>query len=247
MITHKKMDNAHFHKTLIIDIETVPLTEDWLSLPDALKKHWMHKMNFLHLTDEQKLDPAAVYQERAGIYSEFGKVVCIGMGYIVHQDGQQVVRLKSLQNDDEEALLEAFCETVTHFAEQNRDIVFCGHNIKEFDIPYICRRMLIHGMDLPASLNISGLKPWQIPHQDTLELWRFGDYKSYVSLDLLAQVLQVPSSKSDIDGSQVAATYWKEKDLDRIAEYCLRDVYTTALVYMKLKGWKATLPGAVYV
>jgi hypothetical protein len=107
--------------------------------------------------------------------------------------------------------------------------------------------MLINGLELPECLNISGLKPWQVSHQDTLELWRFGDYKSYVSLDLLAQVLQVPSSKSDINGSQVGTTYWQEKDLERIAQYCLRDVYTTALVYMKLKGWKDEFPEAVYV
>ncbi len=247
MITHKKIDSMHFHKTLIIDIETVPLTDDWFSLPEALQKHWTHKMSFLHLTEEQKQSPETVFDERAGIYSEFGKIVCIGMGYIMNSEENLVVRLKSLKNDDEKELLQEFCKTVTHFAEQNKEVIFCGHNIKEFDIPYICRRMLINGLELPECLNISGLKPWQVLHQDTLELWRFGDYKSYVSLDLLAQVLQIPSSKSDIDGSQVAATYWKEKDLGRIADYCLRDVYTTALVYMKLKGWKGEIPQPLYV
>lgn len=247
MITHKKIDSMHFHKTLIIDIETVPLTDDWFSLPEGLRNHWTHKMNFLHLSDEQMQNPAAVFSDRAGIYSEFGKIVCIGMGYISKQDGKEVVRLKSLSNDDESALLHEFCKTLAHFKEQNKEVIFCGHNIKEFDIPYICRRMLINGLDLPECLNISGLKPWQVSHQDTLELWRFGDYKSYVSLDLLAQVLQVPSSKSDINGSQVGSTYWQEKDLERIAQYCLRDVYTTALVYMKLKGWKEDFPEAVYV
>lgn len=247
MITHKKIDSTHFHKTLIIDIETVPLTDDWFSLPEAIRNHWVHKMNFLHLSEEQKANPSSVFADRAGIYSEFGKIVCIGMGYITGREGTQVIRLKSLKNDNEKELLQAFCSTVSHFKEQNKEIIFCGHNIKEFDIPYICRRMLINGLDLPECLDISGLKPWQVAHQDTLELWRFGDYKSYVSLDLLAQVLQIPSSKSDIDGSQVGATYWKEKDLERIAQYCLRDVYTTALVYMRLKGWKENLPEAVFV
>jgi 3'-5' exonuclease len=247
MITHKKTDRQHFHKTLIIDIETVPLTDDWFSLPEALRNHWIHKMNFLNLSEDQKLDPNAVFNERAGIYSEFGKIVCIGMGYISDQEGALAIRLKSIKNDNEKELLQDFCKTIIHFTGQHKEIIFCGHNIKEFDIPYICRRMLINGMELPSCLNIGGLKPWQVLHQDTLELWRFGDYKSYVSLDLLAHVLQVPSSKSDISGSQVAAVYWQNKDLDRIADYCLRDVYTTALVYMKLKGWKEALPEAVYV
>ncbi len=246
MITHKKTERGYFHKTLIIDIETVPLSYDWNMLPETLKVHWLHKMNFLQLSDEEKSDPAAVFRERAGIYSEFGKIVCIGMGYVNRQNGTENIRLKSIQNDDEKELLLAFCQMIEHFKEQHKEIVFCGHNIKEFDIPYICRRMLINGIGLPSCLDLGGLKPWQVSHQDTLELWRFGDYKNYVSLDLLAHVLGVPSSKSDIDGSQVAATYWKEGDLSRIADYCLRDVYTTAMVYMKLKGWKDTLPEAVY-
>jgi len=247
MTTHKKGGRMDFHKTLIIDIETVPLLYNWDLLPEGLQHHWQHKMNFLRLNDEQLADPQAVFRDRAGIYAEFGKVVCIGMGYVSEQGRITEVRLKSLKNDDEKELLQSFCDTIKTFTEQHKEIIFCGHNIKEFDIPYICRRMLINGMELPDCLNISGLKPWQINHQDTLELWRFGDYKNYTSLDLLAQVLDVPSSKSDIDGSMVAATYWEQHDLERIASYCLRDIYTTTLVYLKLKGWKAALPEAVYV
>jgi hypothetical protein len=127
MITHKKIDSMHFHKTLIIDIETVPLTDDWFSLPEGLRNHWIHKMNFLHLSDEQKQDPAAIFNDRAGIYSEFGKIVCIGMGYISKQDGKEVVRLKSLSNDNEMLLLQEFCKTLTHLKEQNKEVIFCGH------------------------------------------------------------------------------------------------------------------------
>jgi len=247
MNTHKKVERTYFHKTLIIDIETVPLLYDWNMLPEGLKAHWLHKMNFLSLSDAEKEDPAAVFRDRAGIYSEFGKIVCIGLGYISLQGGAEEIRLKAIRNDDERQLLSEFCDTVAHFAAQNKELFFCGHNIKEFDIPYICRRMLIHGIGLPACLNLSGLRPWQVPHQDTLELWRFGDYKSYVSLDLLAQVLGVPSSKTGMDGGKVAAAYWEDRDLERITAYCLNDVYTTALVYMKLKGWKEAFPQPVYV
>lgn len=247
MTTHTKTERVYFHKTLIIDIETVPLSYDWNMLPETLRNHWLHKMSFLPLSEEEKMDPEAVFRERAGIYSEFGKIVCIGMGYVSKQEGTETIRLKSIHNDDERELLLAFCRTIGHFREQHKEVIFCGHNIKEFDIPYICRRMLINGIPLPECLDLGGLKPWQVTHQDTLELWRFGDYKSYVSLDLLAHVLDVPSSKSDIDGSGVAAAYWQDNDIDRISRYCLRDVYTTAMVYMKLKGWKEALPEALYV
>jgi DNA polymerase elongation subunit (family B) len=247
MLTQIKSEKMVFHKTLIIDIETVPLTNDWNMLSETLQKYWKQKMKFLHLTDEEMEMPQTVFEERAGIYAEFGKIVCIGLGYISKQDGQQVVRLKAIQNEDEKALLEEFCTIIEQFETQNKGFQFCGHNIKEFDIPYICRRMVVQGIKLPKCLSISGLRPWQVNHLDTLELWRFGDYKSYVSLDLLATILQLPSSKSDMDGSEVGAIYWKEKDLPRITSYCLKDVYTTTLVYLKLKHWPEEMPGAHYV
>jgi len=247
MVTQNIVPTSNFHKILIIDIETVPFCNDWENMSVELKHHWQHKMKFLHLSEEQKTEPEAIFKDKAGIYAEFGKIVCIGMGYISDQNGSNEVRLKSIQHDDEKTLLTEFCSTLKTFTEQHKEVVFCGHNIKEFDIPYICRRMLINGIKLPSCLNIAGLKPWQITHQDTLELWRFGDYKNYTSLDLLAQVLGVPSSKGDIDGSMVAKTYWEQGDLKRIAEYCLRDVYTTTLVYLKLKGWDKDLPKATYV
>jgi uncharacterized protein YprB with RNaseH-like and TPR domain len=247
MSTQMKSEKVIFHKTLIIDIETVPLTKHWNMLPEGLQKHWIHKTQFLHLSEAEMQQPNAVFESRAGIYAEFGKIICIGLGYISEQDGVTLVRLKSIQNDDEKALLEAFCTIVQQFEAQHKAFRFCGHNIKEFDIPYICRRLIINGIALPKCMDIAGLKPWQVSHADTLELWRFGDYKSYVSLDLLAQVLQVPTSKSDIDGSRVAEVYWIEKDLPRIASYCLRDVYTTTLVFLKLSGWTNALPEAHYV
>ncbi|MFT4061495.1 MAG: 3'-5' exonuclease [Edaphocola sp.] len=247
MATVKKTDNALFHKILVVDIETVPVTNDWLAMPEDLRGHWLHKMNFLKLTESQMEQPADVFFDRAGIYAEFGKIVCIGMGYVSPGNGHAEVRLKAISHDDEGQLLQQFAAMLETFVSQRKEVVFCGHNIKEFDIPYICRRMLINGLGLPACLDVGGLKPWQVSHQDTLELWRFGDYKNYVSLDLLAAALGIPSSKGDIDGSQVAGVYWHERNLKRISEYCLRDVYTTALVYLKLKGWQDALPTAVYV
>ena len=246
MITQKINDSIYFHKTLIIDIETVPLYGDWNELPEALQKHWAHKAGFLSLNEEEKADPAHSFQNRAGIYAEFGKIVCIGMGFIIKQDEKYVLRLKSIKHHDEQVLLQEFCDTLLTFEKQHKEVLLCGHNIKEFDIPYICRRLLINNMPLPKTLDIAGLKPWQVSHQDTLDLWRFGDYKHYTSLDLLAQVLGVPSSKSDIDGSMVGPVYWQLNDLERIATYCLKDIYTTTLVYLRLKGYKDIMPETVY-
>lgn len=246
MITQKINDSIYFHKTLIIDIETVPLSGDWDALPEALQKHWVHKSGFLSLSEEEKADPAFAFRNRAGIYAEFGKIVCIGMGFITQQDHKHVIRLKSISHHNEQTLLQEFCDTLLTFEKQHKEVLLCGHNIKEFDIPYICRRLLINNMPLPRSLDLAGLKPWQVVHQDTLELWRFGDYKHYTSLDLIALVLGLPSSKSDIDGSMVGQVYWQDGDLERIAAYCLKDIYTTTLVYLRLKGCKDIYPEAVY-
>jgi len=242
-----KSEKSLFHKTLIIDIETVPLTNDWNMLPGPLQKHWVHKTKFLHLDRAAAEHPDIVFEERGGIYSEFGKIVCIGLGYFAKRGAGQVVRLKTIHGDDEKALLESFCRVISQFGARNRQFRFCGHNIREFDIPYICRRLMVHGIPLPASMNIAGKRPWEVNHLDTLELWRFGDHKSYVSLELLALVLQIPSPKEDMDGSRVAAVYWQEKDLEKIAAYCLNDVYTAALVFLKLSGWRGALPEACYV
>ena len=165
-----------------------------------------------------------------------GKVVCIGLGFISDKQDGMYIRLKSLQDHDEKNLLHTFCELISSFEQQHKEIFFCGHNIKEFDLPYLCRRMMINGLSLPQCLKMSGLKPWQVTHRDTMELWRFGDYKHYTSLDLLATVLGITSSKSDMDGSMVADAYWLENNLENISAYCLQDVYTTAMVYLRLKG-----------
>lgn len=237
MQAHSPLNQYDFHKTLIIDIETVPQFDSFDKLSPLMRKHWEHKVGFLRLSAEEEDDIAAAFLRRAGIYAEFGKIVCVGLGFIVPQGDKLKLRLKSIADDDERSLLQKFCD-ILHSMEQSqhRDIIFCGHNIKEFDLPYICRRLLIQGLALPQSLQMGGLKPWQVPHKDTMELWRFGDYKHYTSLDLLATILGVASSKTDMDGSMVAEAYWKQGALAQISDYCLRDIHTTALVYLKLLG-----------
>lgn len=240
------LDNlTTFHKTLVIDIETVPCVNSWDMLPDGMQAHWLKKMEHLALSEEEMQNAASCFESRAGIYAEFGKVVCIGLGLYTGDDKKEAkIRLKALYNHDEKKLLIEFSNTLQAFLKIHKDVVFCGHNIKEFDIPYLCRRFIIQGLPLPEIMRFGGMKPWQVPLEDTLHLWRFGDYKHYTSLDLLASVLEVPSSKTEMDGSMVAEAYWKENQLEQIGAYCLQDIYTTALVYLKLKGWQGNLPVA---
>jgi len=221
---------------LFVDIETVPIEPDYSLLSDAMKHEWNRKAKSAKNTNDENADPAKLFSDRAGIFSEFAKVVCISFGSIQEQDNTLKMRLKSLVNDDEKVLLKNFCEVVDRFTNHHKDLRFCGHNIKEFDIPFLCRRMIINGIPLPPSMQLSGKKPWEMTHLDTLEMWKFGDYKNFTSLSLLATVLGIPSPKSDIDGSMVATVYWTDKDLPRIGKYCIQDVLTSAKVYLKLKG-----------
>lgn len=240
----KNMDN-NFFKMLVIDIETVPIVGDMQSLDNEYIEHWRHKVARQLNDPEDLTELAQMFNERAAIFAEFGKIVCIGLGVFDGHEHHQI-RLKSLHGHDEKELLMQFFSIVDKM-EQQQPVRFCGHNIKEFDLAFICRRAVINGLPLPSCLQLGATKPWQNPHVDTLELWKFGDYKHYITLDLLATCLGVPSSKSDISGKDVAAVYYKDKDLPRIAKYCLKDVFTTALVYLKLTGKAVTDVSPIFV
>jgi len=226
-------------RIMFLDIETVPQTSDFSELPADLAHLWEDKFNLIHKRMPEKYaeetTPAEGFNTSAGIYSEFGKIVCISVGFIFFQDNEMHFRTKSFCGDDEKQLLTDFSDLLTKFCT-TREHTLCGHNIKEFDIPYICRRMLINSIKLPAILNISGKKPWEISFIDTLELWKFGDYKNYTALKLLTAIFGIPTPKDDIDGSQVAEVYYKEKDVNRIAVYCQKDVVATAQVFLRLNG-----------
>lgn len=215
---------------IFIDIETVPKYKFYSEMPLALQKIWDRKYEQLNMQQET---PAEAYLDRAGIYAEFGKVIVIGLGYFFKAPDGLTFRMTALQNDDEKRLLEQFRELlVTKFPPYRYR--FCAHNGKEFDYPYLCRRMIVNQIELPIHLDLRGKKPWEVKHLDTLELWKFGDFKHYTSLDLLCHVLDVPTSKKDIDGSQVADKYYNENALDKISDYCLNDVLATARIYQRL-------------
>jgi len=216
---------------LFIDIETVPAFQSFNLLSDSMQELWDKKSAYFR-KDEQT---AAEAYERAGIYAEFGRIICISVGIILQRNGKRFFRLKSFFNHDEKIVLTEFGKMLTAFAADNNKNI-CGHNIKEFDLPYICRRMLINGIRIPAILDIAGKKPWEVKFVDTLELWKFGDFKNFTSLNLLTNIFNIPSPKDDIDGSQVAKVYYEEGNLDRIATYCEKDVLATAQLFLRFRG-----------
>jgi hypothetical protein len=225
MLNKIKIENI-----LFLDIETVPEVATFSDLsPDkqelyALKTQYQRK---------DEISPEDFY-ERAGIWAEFGKIVCISVGYFVDLDGTRSFRVKSFSGNEKE-LLESFKTLLnTHFNEANH--LLCAHNGKEFDFPYIARRMIINHIELPAKLNLFGKKPWEVAHLDTLELWKFGDYKHYTSLKLLTNILGIPSPKEDIDGSDVARVYYEENDLDKIVKYCERDTVAVAQLLLRFNN-----------
>jgi hypothetical protein len=211
---------------LVLDIETVPQYPNFNELPENLQLFWDKKTQFQRKQDESPAD----FYPRAGIWAEFGKIICISVG-IFKSDKQ--LRVKSFCCDDEIEILRDFIHLLNN---QPSNLILCAHNGKEFDFPYLCRRMLINGLSIPAQLQIAGKKPWEINHLDTMELWKFGDYKNYTSLALLAAIFDIPTPKDDIDGSMVGDVYWKEKNLERISTYCQKDVITTARLIQKFKG-----------
>lgn len=222
------------YNLLILDIETVPCVPHFGDLDEVWQQLWWDKIS---KTVPENTTPAEAWQLRAGILAEFGKVVCISTGYFYEDENKrQCFKIKTLCGDNEKQLLEEFIAIGNKFYQLNRQFEFAGHNIREFDIPYLCRRMLINGVPLPPYLQIHGAKPWDIKMLDTLQWWRFGDYKNYISLHLLANVLNVPTSKTDMDGSMVQEVYYVDKDLKRIAEYCQRDIVVVANVILRFKN-----------
>jgi len=215
-------------KVLFLDIETVPMCATYDQLPGRFSNLWDKKAGYLKREDEDT--PESLFP-RAGIYAEFGKIICISFGMF---NGSSF-RIKSIYGDDEKALLGDF-STMLESKFSSSDFQLCAHNGKEFDFPYLSRRMLINGIPLPEILDLAGKKPWEVAHLDTMELWKFGDFKNYTSLETLAAVFDIPTPKDDIEGSQVGKVYWEDKDLERIVKYCQKDVLTIAQLFLRYQG-----------
>ena len=215
---------------LFLDIETVPEVAEYAQLDDTKKELWEHKSQY----QRKEEFTAEEFYERAGIWAEFGKIICISVGYFLIKEGVRNFRVTTFQGDEEKILNDFIRLLNEHFSRPKN--LLCAHNGKEFDFPYIARRLIIKGITLPYKLDLFGKKPWEVPHLDTLELWKFGDFKHYTSLKLMANVLGIPSPKEDIDGSMVRDVYYEEGDLDRIVAYCELDVITLAQVFLRLRN-----------
>lgn len=218
---------------VFLDIETVCCTDQFHSLDERLKSQWARKASFLKREDNASDED--LFHLRAGIYAEFGKVICVSVGMLYDtESGELGLKTKSYCGDDEKTVLLEFKGMLEKI--DSPSVRLCAHNGKEFDFPYLSRRMLVQNIPLPIALNLSGRKPWETPHLDTMEMWKFGDYKHFTSLDLLAAIFNIPSSKSDMDGSQVNHVYYKENNLEKIKNYCVSDVVVLTQLYLKLKG-----------
>ena len=218
---------------LFLDIETVPQYSSYQEMPANWKSLWDIKAGYIIRNKEDETFQS-IYP-RAGIYAEFGKIICISCGFIQGSADQKKIMLKSFAGDNEQIVLHEFAEMIKKWSAHEQRYL-CGHNGKEFDFPYLCRRMIINNISIPSILNVSGKKPWEVNHLDTMELWKFGDFKNYTSLNLLAQSLGIDTPKDDIDGSMVWEVYWKEKNLERIVTYCQKDVVTVAQILLRMMG-----------
>ena len=225
MISKLNLENI-----LFLDIETVPETQLFSDLDETKQALWEHKSQYQRKDDETAED----FYERAGIWAEFGKIICISVGYFFFKVDKRNFRVTSFYGDETKILKDFKNLLISHFSETKH--LLCAHNGKEFDFPYIARRMIINHIELPYKLNLFGKKPWEVPHLDTLELWKFGDYKTYTSLKLLTNVLGIPSPKDDIDGSEVYRVYYEEDGMERIITYCQKDTIAVAQILLRLRG-----------
>jgi 3'-5' exonuclease len=223
------LENIDLQQVLVLDIETAPQYPSFNELPVDYQQLWDQKTRFQRRDGET----AEEFYSRGGILAEFGKIICISVGIFTKKTEILSLRVKSFYGDEEKVVIQAFIDLLN---KQSDSLILCAHNGKEFDFPYLCRRMLINGLQIPSQLNIHGKKPWEIMHLDTMDLWKFGDYKNYTSLKLLAAVFNIPSPKDDIDGSMVHKVYWEDHDLERIRVYCEKDVVTTAQILLKFKS-----------
>lgn len=234
------LEKVNLDRVLFLDIETAPQVYHFTELEEEAKHLFEGKTRFMQ-NETKTVDD--IYNERASIYAEFGKIICISVGFINETRTGKQIRMKSFYHHDEETLLKQFVQLLE---DNPKFSILCGHNAKEFDFPYICRRLLINGMRLPELLNIAGKKPWEINHLDTMELWKFGDYKAYTSLALLCHVFNIPTPKDDISGADVARVYYEENDLERIKVYCEKDVVALMQLFLRMRGDRLVEEAEIY-
>jgi hypothetical protein len=230
---------------LLLDIETVPQCVSLSEMDPSWRSLFREKIS---KTVPEEINPDESYSKKAGILAEFGRIICISTAiFYPVESGNWGLKMKTIAGDDEVEILRSFTELCDKMHRLHPRFQFGGHNIREFDIPYICRRMLINRLPLPTYLRLHDKKPWEVKMFDTLSWWKFGDNKNYVSLHLLATVLGIPSSKTDMDGSMVQQVYYQDHDLPRIVTYCQQDVAVTANIILRFLNEPSVRPENVEV
>ncbi len=235
--------NFSLENLLVLDIETVRSHKLYEEMPERLQTQWNRKADFLRKEEEET--DKEIYENKGGIYAEFGKVVAISVGFFTYSSDELLLRVKAIFGDDEKTILNEFNDVLGKF--DSKKLILCAHNGKEFDFPYLCRRMLVNNIKLPDVLDTSGKKPWEVSHLDTMEMWKFGDRKNFTSLELLATLFDIPTSKDGIDGSQVSTVYYNDNNVDRIAKYCSKDVVVTAQLLLKLNQQESIKPENIHI
>lgn len=231
------MDNLF--DLLIIDIETVPKVQSFENLSNNWQELWDEKVS----KTMPELSSEESFKKKAGILAEFGKIICISVAYFFENHQKELcLKVKNVSSHSEKEVLEGFIKITNQFQKKFKKFQFAGHNIREFDIPFICRRMIVNNIELPEYFQLQDKKPWDIKMLDTMSWWKFGDYKNFTSLHLLANVLDVPTSKIDMDGSQVQEVYYVENNLQRIVDYCNLDVQVVANIILRFKNMPILLP-----
>jgi predicted PolB exonuclease-like 3'-5' exonuclease len=228
------MYDIKLENVLFLDIETVPSVRNFNELTEKQQNLWEIRSSRKR-KDEDEVEPAESWP-RAGLYAEFGKIVCISAGIFSSLAEPRRFRIKSLYGDEELSILREFAQLIKSF-KQGRNLLLCAHNGKDFDFPFLARRFVIQGEKLPDVLNIAGKKPWELNFIDTMELWKFGEFRNYASLALLTEVLGISDPKDDLDGSRVAEVFYAG-DYDRIARYCEKDVLAVAQILLRMRGEK---------
>jgi len=241
------MQHIRLEDLIVIDIETASTHAVYDDLDEEWKNLWKEKVM---RTVPENISIGEYYPLRAGVMAEFSKIICISIGYFNKVESLHL-RIKSFYGNDEKKLLTDFLTTINKIQAMDNRYFFAGHNIKEFDIPFICRRIFINGLQLPSFLDFQNKKPWETNMLDTFQYWRFGDFKNYTSLKLLAAAMGIPSPKDDIDGSMVGELYWsgneeeRKINLKRIVTYCQKDVITTANIILRFKNMPVIVPQGV--
>lgn len=227
------MSTIPLHNILFLDIETASQYPSYSNMPSEWQGLWDHRSNAL-LRNKEEETSESIYA-KASLYAEFGKVICISCGVIQGSGTNRKIVIKSFVDEDEKTLLNDFSNMVQKWSFGEARWL-CAHNGKDFDFPFLCRRMTVHRVPIPAVLNCTGKKPWETSFLDTMELWKFGEYKCLTSLNLMANTLGIQTPKDDIDGSKVGGVYWIEKNIARIVAYCQKDVVTVAQIFLHLQN-----------